>query len=283
MATDFEAERQAILGALAAFARGSEAVAGLWLQGSLARGDADPLSDIDAYLAVEDAAFETMVAGREALLRSLGELWIWSDAAIPGVTCVHGLFAGGVRLDLFLEPLSKVGGSLRPALTILVDRASLASRLKAGWTPDRGFIGRAIVRIVRMTRQGALWPLRVLARGDWPTLAMIELDLVNAQLAQLMAVRIDASLFQRHPFTLPRRLRQDDRAKLAELSARAMDAIHDRDRERLLVVHLSIYDALVQEGRMACASLGVDYPVDEASDAAIRALMVANWPSGDVI
>jgi predicted nucleotidyltransferase len=278
MEADFEAQRQAMLEALVAFARGSQAVAGLWLQGSLARGDADPLSDIDAYLAVEDPAFETTIAGREALLRSLGELWIWSDAVIPGTTCVHGLFAGGVRLDLFVERLSKVGERARPPFTVLVDRASLASRLRAGWTADAGFVGRAMGRIVRMTRQGALWPLRVLARGDWSTLAMVELDLVNAQLAQLMAVRTDPALFHQHPFALPRRLSQDDRVMLAELSAQAMNAIQNRDRERLLAVHLSIYDALVREGRAACERLGVTYPVEEALDAAIRALVAASWP-----
>ncbi|MGZ6009473.1 MAG: nucleotidyltransferase domain-containing protein, partial [Rhizomicrobium sp.] len=30
-----------------------ERIAGVWLQGSLARGDHDPYSDIDAYIAVD--------------------------------------------------------------------------------------------------------------------------------------------------------------------------------------------------------------------------------------
>jgi predicted nucleotidyltransferase len=86
---DFARDRDRVLEALAAFAAGDADIRGLWLQGSLARGDADALSDIDAYLAVEDAAFDAVFARREAILGSLRPVIAWSDATTPGLKAVH--------------------------------------------------------------------------------------------------------------------------------------------------------------------------------------------------
>jgi predicted nucleotidyltransferase len=49
MPLSFEPARDALLAVLAEYATADSAVLALWLQGSLATGEADAFSDIDAY------------------------------------------------------------------------------------------------------------------------------------------------------------------------------------------------------------------------------------------
>lgn len=280
---DFMAARGAVLDALVRWAEADDRIAGLWLQGSLARngrerGGADALSDIDAYVAVRDEAFEAVFAERAARLESLAPVLASSDGSAPGVKMVHALLGGGARLDLVFEVASKVDAVLRPPVRVLVDRDGIAGRLKGGWSAPAPAIGRMIQTIVRMTRQGGTWPLRVLRRGQWSTFAMMELDLINAQVAQLLAVRADPALMFQNAFSLYRRLGEADRAVLDALTADAVAAIAGRDPAAALAAHLKVLDALVREGRAACAALGVDYPISEAGDAALRRLLQEGWP-----
>ncbi len=129
-----------------------------------------------------------------------------------------------------------------------------------------------------MTRQGGAWPVRLLHRGQWSSFAMMELDLINAQIAQLMAVQLDPGLFYTNPFNVPRRLQPEQRAQLDALTDRALDALVRRDPTALRDVHLNVYDALVREGRAACAALNIPYPSTDVGDAAIRAFFVREWP-----
>jgi hypothetical protein len=275
---DFARDRGQVLEALTAFATGESEAQGLWLQGSLARGDADPLSDIDAYLAIDDASLDAVYGRRETILASLRPVIAWADATTPGLKAVHALLDGGVRLDLFFEPASKVGEQKRPALRLLLDKADLAARLQAGWEAPAALIGRIVGVIVRMTRQGGTWPLRALRRGQWSTFAMMELDLINAQIAQLMAVQIDPANFYQNPFSLYRRLRPEQQAVLDTLSQEALNGLARRDAAAMLQVHLKVLDALVREGRAACDSLGVVYPITGEGDARLRGLLQRAWP-----
>jgi len=279
MAHAFEDSRETVLAALAAYAQAESAVEALWLQGSLARGDADPFSDIDAYLAVRDADYDSVWATRGAVLERLGGALAWSDATTPGLTAVHALMPGGVRLDLFFEKASVASEPARPVAASLIDKTGVVDRLTLGWQAPTPLIARIVLTIIRMTRQGATWPVRVLGRGQWPTLAMMELDLINAQLAQLMAVRRDPANFYRNPFSLAGLLAADDRATLEALTADALTALAARDMAALKPVHLRVLDALVTEGRAACAALGVDYPIEAANEQAVRDLVEANWPA----
>ena len=276
----FEARRDGLVARLEEVVRSDPRLAGLWLQGSLAAGTADPLSDVDAYVAIEDAAFDAVYAEREALLAPLGGALVWADATTPGLRAVHALLEGPVKLDLYFEPLSGVERQARPAVRLLVDKAGLGPRLRTDWEPPVDAIGRALGVIVRMTRQGATWPVRVLHRGQWSTLAMMELDLINAQVAQLMAVQLDPGLYYTNPFAVHRALRPDQRAALDALTAAALDALARRDAAALREVHLRVYDALVREGRAACAALRTPYPVSDAADAALRAFLTRAWPTG---
>ena len=277
----FETAREATLAALAGYADADPRIETLWLQGSLAAGGADPFSDIDAYLAIRDDDFDAVWAERGALLGGLGVgVLVWSDATTPELAAVHALMAGGVRLDLFFEKVSTADAALRPAVKVLVDKAGVAARLKLGWTASAPVVARIITTIIRMTRQGATWPLRVLGRGQWPTLAAMELDLINRQLAQLMAVSHDAANFYKNPNALAQLLSDDERALLEDLTADTLAALAAHDVAALKAVQLRIQDGLVEAGRAACATLGVDYPISAASERAVRDLIETSWPTG---
>jgi hypothetical protein len=278
MSANFESARAAVLEALTAYAESEPRIEGLWLQGSLARGDADPFSDIDAYLATADCDFDSVWAGRAAVLERLGGALAWSDAPAPGMTALHALMGGGVRLDLFFEKASASAQATRPAVRPLVDKTGLVAGLPLGWQPPTPAVGRAIQTIIRMTRQGATWPLRVLGRGQWPTLAKIELDLINSQIAQLMAVRRDPANLYKNPNSLALLLSDEERRQLADLTVAALAALAAKDAAALKPVQLRIHDALVEAGRGACSALGVAYPIAEANEQAVRDLIEANWP-----
>jgi hypothetical protein len=276
--TSFETARDQVLTALEALAAEDPRIEALWLQGSLAAGGADPYSDIDAYLAVRDADYDAVWAEREAVLGRLGGALAWSNATTPGFIAVHALMRGGVRLDLMFETASAAGGAPRPAVRVLVDKTGVAAGLRLGWRPETAVVARVITTTIRMTRQGATWPLRVLGRGQWGTLAKIELDLINVQVAQLMAVSHDPANLYKNPNALAQTLTDEERGQLADLSDAALTALAGRDLAALKVVHLRIGKALVSAGRAACAALGVAYPIDEASEQAVRDLIEASWP-----
>jgi len=275
----FETARDDVLAALTTLAQADPRIEALWLQCSLATGRADSFSDIDAYLAVNDVAFDEVWTEREAWLARLGGRLTTSDATTPGLRAVHALMVGGARLDLFFEKASTAPGMARPIAKPLVDKSGIDSRLDLTWQAPVPLIGRFVQTIIRMTRQGATWPLRVLRRGQWPTLAMMELDLINGQIAQLMAVRQDPANFYRNAFSVQLLLTPQEREQLAELTADALAALGARDAAALKLVHLRVLDALVAEGQRACEALGVDYPISEAAEREVRDLLERSWPS----
>jgi len=279
MDQSFETARGNILAALTEMARADPRIEALWLQGSLATGQADAFSDIDAYLAVTDADFDSVWGERQALLQRLGGALASSDATTPGLMAVHALMVGGARLDLFFEKTSAAPGMARAVAKPLVDKSGIAARLNLAWRAPAPVIGRILQTTIRMTRQGATWPLRVLGRGQWSTLAMMELDLINGQIAQLMAVRHDPANFYKNAFSVQLLLTPQERELLAQLTTDALAALAARDAAALKGVHLRVLDALVAEGRGACAALGVDYPLSDAAEREVRALLERAWPA----
>jgi hypothetical protein len=269
--------REALIGRLVEAAKADERIVCIWLQGSLAAGGHDAYSDVDAYIAVDDTSFDVVYGEREALLSKLFRPFAWCDATTPGLTAVHALSENGVKLDLFYEPESAVDKQKRPAVKMLFDRRGITPRLQTGWEPPVPTIAHIIGVIIKMTRQGATWPMRLLHRDQWATLAMMELDLINAQLAQLMAVQLDPGNFYKTPFSLYRLLNEKQQAEIDRLTHRALFAVTHRDATALKETHLEIYDALVREGRAACAALGAPYPLKEADEHDLRALLEREW------
>jgi predicted nucleotidyltransferase len=275
----FEAARAAILAELTAFAEAEPRIRALWLQGSLAAGGADAFSDIDAYVAAADSDFDSLWDERAAVLERLGGVLAWSDAAVPGLKAIHALMQNGARLDLFFEKLGAVGEAARPAVKLILDKDDVAARLRTGWQAPAGQVARILQTIIRMTRQGAVWPLRVLGRGQWSTLAVMELELVNRQLVQLMAVRHDPANFYKNPNSQTLVLTGEERAWVDALTRDALAALAAGDPAALKPVHLRVQRALMAEGRAACAALGCDYPIGAAQEEAVLELVERAWPA----
>ena len=275
----FVAWREAVIAALSERVRADERLHALWLQGSLADGSSDALSDIDAYVAVRDEALAEVFAEAETFVGGFAQ--IWTSAITPQLRAFHAVVATGggpAKLDLFFEPASKVGEKERPAVRLLLDKDGLASSLKDGWQPK---IAEALARfdiMFRATRQGALWPVRHLLRGDLTTFATAELRLIDENLAAVMAVRVDPRYLFLNPLSMPRRLPPAMRAELDALANDLFAGLAARDLLGLRDVHLRASDALMREGREAYAALGRPYPGTEAGDAALRRFYLEHWP-----
>lgn len=268
--------RDIVLARLADFAKANPRIAGLWLYGSLAAGTADPFSDIDAVLVIDDDAFRAIYDARATLIEKLGGAYSWSDGQFPSL--IHALIRGGVKLDLLFQRLSAVGSQKPQTVRIVYDRGGLEPKLKTGSETPVPAIAHIVSTIIKMTRQGTTWPLRLLHRGQWSTLAMMELDLINQQIAQLMAIQRDPAYFYMSAFSLYRLLDAAQQAEIDRLTTRAQTALTARDSMALKVVHLEVFDALSREGRAACAALGTAYPIGTAEEADLRTLLEREWP-----
>lgn len=248
----------------------------LWLQGSLADGTADSYSDIDAYLAVKDEAYDEMYAARHAVAEGLGE--VLASHLDEAMRSIHCLMEGAVKLDLFFERASGVEEKQRPAVLVLVDKAGLGPRLKTGWQPRIEDAARLVETRIRLTHQGAAWPVRLLWRGQWSTFLAVELELINDHLMFLMAVQVNPRLLFKNRLTVPRLLRPDQQETLARLSEQTAFACLRRDMLTMREAHLAIQEATVREGRAACAALGIPFPLSESGDEAIRDFYLREWP-----
>ena len=76
---------QAFVDRFVAACQADQRVVAAFLGGSYAKGTPDPHSDVDLSVITTDAAFEEFVAGREAFLRSIGELVFLEDFDIANL------------------------------------------------------------------------------------------------------------------------------------------------------------------------------------------------------
>jgi predicted nucleotidyltransferase len=97
-------------------------VVGLVVGGSLARGAADPYSDVDLYVVVRDEAFDGVLAERDAVAREVGSpLFAFDVDPVPGgstdrIVVYEGPDGLPIKLDFMylkesdLEPAPKLDG-----------------------------------------------------------------------------------------------------------------------------------------------------------------------------
>jgi predicted nucleotidyltransferase len=277
-AEGFQANREAVIGELEEFARRDPRVLALWLEGSLADGTDDALSDVDARLSIDDASFDAVWAQRRDLVAQLRPVLVAFDVYFPGLHGIECVLEGPVKLDLIFERASSVDTPNRTAVHMLVDKQSLESTLKTGYRYPTETAVQRMTTLFGTTRQGATWPVRLLLRGQWATFAMVELELINDNLAMLMAAQVDLQLLYKNRLSMPRLLPAERREQLEELTQAFTAAFTQRDLPALLAVHLRVNDAIVRESRAAYAAFGVPYPVSEEADAKLRAFYQREWP-----
>jgi predicted nucleotidyltransferase len=83
-----------------------ERVVAGFLGGSHARGDADEHSDLDLCVIVEDEEYEDVVAGREDLVRRLGDPLFLEDFGLTGI--VFFVLADGTEGEIFFARASRL-------------------------------------------------------------------------------------------------------------------------------------------------------------------------------
>jgi predicted nucleotidyltransferase len=249
-----------------------------WLQGSLASGAADDLSDIDACVTVDDVSLDQFLDDRDRFCGTLGTLLFLTAGTVPGNRIVHCLFDGPVKLDLLLLKASEVDRGTRAPIVMLVDKAGVSPRLLARPEEAAPEVGPRIQALYGIIRQGGMWPIRLLVRGQWSMFGMCELELISDNLAALMAARHDPKALGMNRLSLPLSLPSQQQAELDELSTAVVAALARRDLALLREVHLRIFDALVREGRAALSALGLPYPGTVEGDAGLRELYIKHWP-----
>jgi hypothetical protein len=266
------ARHEAAMARLTDAAREDERVLCAWLQGSRADGSADEFSDIDFYVALDDAAFPAF--DKLAFVQCAAPVLVHAELpAISGVVC---LLAGPVKLDFFAERASTIGDRLRPAVRVLVDKAGLAVSLQTGWAPTDQETAQQIDALVRMTFQGATWPVRLLRRGQWMTQAYSELMLIHNVILPLMLVRHDRRAFHRNQMTRERLLPGAERRELDMLAQDTLRAIASRSFVEAYRAHLRVFQVLAREEKRACAAFGLAYP--EAAEREVLAFYEREWP-----
>jgi len=127
--TDLAAERDALLQHVEHTLRSDARITAAWLSGSLGRGEADALSDIDLSFAVADEHCADLVAQRRAFVARFGEPILIQEApqnAPPGGAFLLVLYRGSVapkEIDWSWQPTTTA--HIPMSARLLFDRLSL--------------------------------------------------------------------------------------------------------------------------------------------------------------
>jgi len=131
------AEREALLARITQMLEGDARIAAAWLFGSVGRGEADDLSDLDLRVIVFDEHIAGICAGRQAYAAQAGEAVLFQEAPQnrpAGGAFLLALYAGEFgpqEVDWTWEPLS--GACLWPQTRLLLNRAGLSRQEEMPW------------------------------------------------------------------------------------------------------------------------------------------------------
>lgn len=245
-------------------------VLAIWLEGSVARGTADPASDLDLHLAIADAAFDDFASAPDVLARiarPLGYLGVTQ----PGLRILPATLSGPVRLDLYIEQRSRLASAPRmPDRAMLLDRDAVEADLAAA--PPFVFDPRAhLETLMRDYWFGAMWPARFTLRGDWGGLLMNATLVVYQFVVPALLIADGSPEFYREAYGRARFLAPDRRAALDGLLAYAIEAFAGigaggPDREVLARFHERFLAAVWGAFRAACRRVGLPYPSENEAE-----------------
>jgi hypothetical protein len=237
-------------------------VRALWLSGSLARGDADRVSDLDLIVAVRDEDHGAFAASwREWLARITPTLMARELPFAPG--SLYCVAPGRERLDVVVEKVSAVESSFHRCRRIVFDRDGLDGKV-----PEPAAPGPNVATIAHLVeeffRDYGMFPVAV-AREDW-LLAQEGMHVVRTLLYRLF-VEANAPLPPMGVKQWSVRLTSEQRALLESLPTGAAD------RESVLAANGAVAEAFVREARRICSEQGVAWPteLEEATRAYLRA------------
>ena len=264
---------EAVLERLTQAARDDERIVAAWLQGSRADGTADAFSDIDFYIAVSDdafAQFDTL-----AFIERVAPVLVhFQPPFVPGlIVC---LVEGPVKLDVVVEKASALEQAERPAVKVLVDKTDVASKLRASGEPGEQEIARRVDELIRITWQGATWPVRLLRRGQWMSHAYSELSLIQSVIVPLMLAQHDRRVFFRNQLTRERLLHERERQEVDGLAQEVLRALASRSLAHAYRAHMRIHEVFARVARAACASFELEYP--ESAEREVVRFYEREWP-----
>lgn len=168
-------------------------VVAAFLGGSYAKGTADAYSDLDLYVIVADADYETFFAGRQAFVTQLGEPVFLENYDV--LRLVLFMFADGTEGELGIgresDFLNIHGGPYR----VLLDKKGvLAGVVFPGYEPPHADQIETLRRLIIWFWRDLSHFITALARGQW-WWARGQLDELRRQCIDLARLR--------HDFTAP--------------------------------------------------------------------------------
>ncbi len=237
-----------------------ERVRALWLSGSLGRGDADGMSDLDVIVAVVDDAFaEFAQSWREWLAQITPTLIARALPFAPG--SLYAVTPDRLRIDIVVEPVSRVAQSPFRHRMVVFDRDGLDPLVpppeQAGPSAER-----VSMLVEEYFRDVGMFPV-VLEREDW-LLGLEAIHLVRSLLYQLF-VEMNAPL-------PPMGVKQWSK-KLTARQRQALEALPTgvANRESVLEAHDEVASTFREHARAACETVGAAWP-DELEAATDRYL-----------
>ena len=149
------AEREALLARTTRILEEDDRIAAAWLFGSVGRGEADDLSDLDLRVIVFDEHVESICAGRQTYTAQVGEAVLFAEA--PQNRPVGGAFLltlyagefGPQEIDWTWQPLSSA--CLWPGTRLLLNRVGLSRQGEMPWgyqpRPEQTALEEAVQRV----------------------------------------------------------------------------------------------------------------------------------------
>ncbi len=229
----------------------------MWLSGSLGRGDADAMSDLDLIVAVADDALpEFAISWRDWLAHITPTLIARSLPFAPG--SLYAVTPERLRIDVVAEAASRVGQSPFRHRAVVFDRDGLD-----GVVPLPEPVGPSADRVSMLVeeffRDVGMFPV-VLEREDW-LLGVEAIHLVRSLLYQLF-VEMNAPLPPMGVKQWSTKLTASQRDVLAALPTGAAN------RESVIEGHQALDRAFREHALAACATLAIAWPdeLEEATD-----------------
>jgi hypothetical protein len=267
------ARHERLLADLERHARADERIRAAWLEGSFATGTADAGSDLDLHLAVTDETFDSFCADARGWVEEVRESVGYLSIAFGPRRMFGFSLRDWMRLDLFVEPMSRVGEPARPVTPrMLFDRDGLEPKLRVD--PTAAFDPAArITEIINTLLFGFTFPARLSARAEWGSLHL------NALLVLYQMV-VPAMIAQRHPehafrpqLHNERFLDPDQRAGVDALAVELARAFSERppDADAVRAAHAHLQRVLFDELGAAAAAHGAEW--SPATEAVLRTFL----------
>jgi hypothetical protein len=234
-----------------------ERIRGLWLSGSLARGNADAGSDLDLLLAVADEAYDAFAADWQNWLDTMTPTLLTKRVPSASILIITSLTPAMCRLDIVAERVGALAETPFRTRIPVIDRDGLTTGLPeqaAGAGPDPGKINNLLSEFWRVQ---AISPAMINDRRDF-LVARAGVDL---------SVRLLLDLFVETNQPLPPMGAKRINSRLTDQQRSILEAVpaYGADAESLVAAGLWLCHAMATHGRAAAEGVGADYPEELAT------------------